>query len=139
MTLRMVEVTSAVEASDAFLYSGYKTCSFKVLPLASHVLKFTLLPLTGGNCLLPRLKLREASAVANSTSSSSAAVAANGTLPSTTSPSDASVIKKGDREGSASSTTAANTTTTTTASDTVLKINYSWDDLTVFVRPRIEE
>ncbi len=115
MTLRMVEITSAVEASDAFLYSGYKTCSFKILPLASHILKFTLLPLSGGNCILPRLKLKDASAANNSSA-------------------PANVDKKGE-----SLSPAATTTPPTTAADTLLKINFASDDLTVFVRPRIEE
>jgi hypothetical protein len=58
-SLSLVEVSVYVESSDAFVFSGYKQATFRLLPLSTHNLLYNCMPLLAGKCPLPKVKLRK--------------------------------------------------------------------------------
>jgi hypothetical protein len=55
--MHFAELVAFVEASDAFVFAGYKQMAIRILPLASCHLRFRLLPLQAGRQALPLLRL----------------------------------------------------------------------------------
>jgi hypothetical protein len=57
LTMHFAELVAFVEASDAFVFAGYKQMAIRILPLASCDVRFRLLPLQPGRRALPLLRL----------------------------------------------------------------------------------
>jgi hypothetical protein len=56
-SLKLQDVTIVVEHTDGFVFSGTKSFPLKVLPLGSRIVKLGLVPLHGGKCQLPTIKV----------------------------------------------------------------------------------
>ncbi|KAI8915996.1 Gryzun, putative trafficking through golgi-domain-containing protein, partial [Gorgonomyces haynaldii] len=57
LTLHVAELVTMVEFSDAFVFSGYKSSQFRLLPLSSHIVDLQCIPLTSGKAILPQLSV----------------------------------------------------------------------------------
>ncbi|KAI8814094.1 Gryzun, putative trafficking through golgi-domain-containing protein [Cladochytrium replicatum] len=55
-SLQVVELSVATEASEGFVFSGYKQATLRILPLATKSLSYNVLPLACGRCVLPRTR-----------------------------------------------------------------------------------
>ncbi|KAJ3278121.1 hypothetical protein HK104_002636 [Borealophlyctis nickersoniae] len=56
-TLTLADLQAHIEVTDAFVFSGYKQASFRMLPLATHTLWYNCLPLVSGRCAIPKLRI----------------------------------------------------------------------------------
>ena len=57
LTLHVAELGYVVDSSDNFVFSGYKQRVFRILPLSSLSISFTLFPLNAGRFPLPQLRV----------------------------------------------------------------------------------
>ncbi|KAI8815244.1 Gryzun, putative trafficking through golgi-domain-containing protein [Cladochytrium replicatum] len=88
-SLEVVELSVATEASEGFVFSGYKQATVRILPLATKSLSYNVLPLACGRCVLPRTRFsRKTSGTSSGTLSS--ATSAQSLAPG--SPNRASVV-----------------------------------------------
>lgn len=56
-TLLLAELAATIELTDAFVFSGYKQMTFRVLPLSSTRFYYNCYPILTGRVKLPRLKV----------------------------------------------------------------------------------
>ncbi|RCI01137.1 hypothetical protein CU098_002795 [Rhizopus stolonifer] len=56
-TLQLADYTASMELSEAFVFSGYKQCKGRVLPLSKTSYHYTCYPLLAGKVKIPRLKV----------------------------------------------------------------------------------
>ncbi len=56
-TQDLLDLMMIIEASDAFVYSGYKTCGFRVLPFSGQTFNYCLVSLSSGTQTLPRFQI----------------------------------------------------------------------------------
>ena len=56
-TFALAEINIQVDVTDAFVFSGYKHASFRVLPLTNHQLYYNCYPIAAGLVRLPKLKV----------------------------------------------------------------------------------
>jgi hypothetical protein len=56
-SLKLEDVTIVVEHTEGFVFSGTKSFPLKILPLGSRIVKLGLVPLQGGKCQLPTIKV----------------------------------------------------------------------------------
>ncbi|XP_056633401.1 trafficking protein particle complex subunit 11 [Diorhabda sublineata] len=54
----LIQLDSSMEASDPFMFSGYKQVSMSISPKSTKILKYNLNPLIAGNVVLPKLSLK---------------------------------------------------------------------------------
>jgi hypothetical protein len=57
LTLHLAELVSFVEASDSFVFAGYKQMAIRILPLSTFKLKLHFLPIMGGRQAIPLLRV----------------------------------------------------------------------------------
>ncbi|KAJ3416366.1 hypothetical protein HDV05_001934 [Chytridiales sp. JEL 0842] len=57
-TLTPIDIHLSVESSEAFVFSGLKSTTLRILPLGSTKVAYTCFPLLVGRTPLPRIKLR---------------------------------------------------------------------------------
>jgi hypothetical protein len=67
LTFHVAELVALIEASDGFVFSGYKQSCFRILPLSSHTLTLNVLPLFQGEFHLPGVKVFKRSDVSDLT------------------------------------------------------------------------
>jgi len=52
-TSQVVEVSTSLESTELFMFSGFRSCTFRLLPYSSHKLTFNCYPTQSGRHSLP--------------------------------------------------------------------------------------
>lgn len=56
-SLKLEDIVIVVDSMDGFVFSGAKSFPMKILPLGSRIVKLNMVPLQGGKCQLPTIKV----------------------------------------------------------------------------------
>lgn len=54
---QLIQLDVGIEASEAFMFAGYKQFQVSILPESTNILKYNLYPLTAGSVALPKINL----------------------------------------------------------------------------------
>jgi hypothetical protein len=145
-TLSAIDLSASIESSEAFVFSGYKQCCIKLLPLSTRELTLNCLALTSGRCILPKLRLalkKSGSAPSSSVNVSSASSGGPGSASGSAStsrdslnaPAEGSIVSSSSATGNNASYAALDEVPVWHYGSTMRKEGPK--DLIIFVKPNV--